>query len=185
LISAQEPQILVLDEPTNHLDIDSRDALILAINRFPGAVLLISHDRSLIELTADRLWLVAGGRVVPYDGDLEDYHQSLLAGRADDAAPLAGPEPANPKRAQRQRGAALRAELAPLRQTARAAERDLERLSAEQKTLAARLADGATYRLSGSEVEALLKREAELKVRIAAAERRWLEAAEALERVQT
>ena len=174
----------MLDEPTNHLDIDSRDALILAINRFPGAVLLISHDRSLIELTADRLWLVADGRVRPYDGDLEDYHQSLLAGRANDPGQAAGAEPSL-KRAQRQRGAALRAELAPLRQTARAAERDLERLSAEQKTLAARLADGATYRLSGAELEGLLKREAELKAAIAAAERRWLEAAEALEDAQT
>jgi ATP-binding cassette, subfamily F, member 3 len=184
LISALEPQILVLDEPTNHLDIDSRDALVLAINRFPGAVLLISHDRSLIELTADRLWLVADGRVRPYDGDLEDYHQSLLALRANGPGQAAGAEPSL-KRAQRQRGAALRAELAPLRQTARAAERDLERLSAEQKTLAARLADGATYRLSGAELEGLLKREAELKAALAAAERRWLEAAEALEDAQT
>ena len=83
LISALEPQILVLDEPTNHLDIDSRAALIEAINEFPGAVLLISHDRHLVELSADRLWLVAGGRVRPFEGDLEDYHQSLAAGPAD------------------------------------------------------------------------------------------------------
>jgi ATP-binding cassette, subfamily F, member 3 len=180
LISAQEPQILVLDEPTNHLDIDSREALILAINQFPGAVLLISHDQNLIELTADRLWLVAGGRVRPYEGDLDDYHQSLLAGPAGERAAAGSGEPSL-KRAQRQRGAALRAELAPLRQTARAAERELEHLTAERSKLAARLADGATYRLSGSEVEALLKREAELKGAIEAAERRWLEAAEALE----
>jgi ATP-binding cassette subfamily F protein 3 len=181
LISAQEPQILVLDEPTNHLDIDSRAALIEAVNEFPGAVLLISHDRHLIELTADRLWLVAGGRVRPFDGDLEDYHQSLVAGPANDRSKAAEPEPSL-KRAQRQRGAALRAELAPLRQAAREAERELERLTAERTRLAARLADGATYQLPGDELEGLLKRQAALSAAIETAEHRWLEAAEALER---
>jgi ATP-binding cassette subfamily F protein 3 len=184
LISAAEPQILLLDEPTNHLDIDSRTALIEAINEFPGAVLLISHDRHLIELTADRLWLVAGGRVRPYDGDLDDYHKSLLGGPADARAPTSGPEP-GPKRAQRQRSAALRAELAPLRQAARAAERELEQLTAEQRRLATKLADGTTYQRPGDELEGLLKREAELKAAIVAAEQRWLEAAETLEQAQT
>ena len=183
LISALEPQILVLDEPTNHLDIDSRDALIAAVNEFPGAVLLISHDRNLIELTADRLWLVAAGRVRPYDGDLADYHRSLLAGPADERPAATGAEPSL-KRAQRQRGAALRAEVAPLRQAASAAERELERLSAAQAKLAARLADGATYELSGDEIAALIKRAAGLKAAIAAAEHRWLAAAEALERAR-
>jgi ATP-binding cassette subfamily F protein 3 len=143
-------------------------------------VLLISHDRNLIELTADRLWLVAERRVRPFDGDLEDYHQSLLAGPANDRSAASSAEPSL-KRAQRQRGAALRAELAPLRQAASAAERELERLSAAQAKLAARLADGATYELSGDEIAALIKREAELKAAIAAAEQRWLAAAEALQ----
>jgi ATP-binding cassette subfamily F protein 3 len=180
LMSAREPQILVLDEPTNHLDIDSRTALIEAINEFPGAVLLISHDRHLIELCADRLWLVAGGRVRPFEGDLEDYHQSLLAGPASDRSPPSNAA-SNLRRAQRQRGAALRAELAPLRQAAKTAERELERLTTEQSRLAAKLADGATYRRPGDELEGLLKREAELKAAIVAAEQRWLAAAEALE----
>jgi ATP-binding cassette subfamily F protein 3 len=183
LISALEPQILVLDEPTNHLDIDSRDALILAINQFPGAVLLISHDQNLIELTADRLWLVAGGRVRPFDGDLEDYHRSLLAGPANERAAPQSAEPSL-KRAERRRSAALRAELAPLRQAASVAERELERLSADRAALAARLAEGKTYQLPGEEVEALLKREAELQAAIAAAEQCWLAAAEALERAR-
>ena len=143
-------------------------------------MLLISHDRHLIELTADRLWLVADGRVRPYDGDLDDYHKSLLGGPPDGRAPALGPEP-SPKRAQRQRSAALRAELAPLRQAARAAERELELLTAEQTRLAAELADGTTYRRPGDELAGLLKREAELKAAIATAEQRWLEAAEALE----
>jgi ATP-binding cassette subfamily F protein 3 len=118
--------------------------------------------------------------VRPYDGDLDDYHKSLFGGPAAERPAPEGEQP-NLKRAQRQRGAARRAELAPLQQTARAAERELERLTAEHGRLAARLADGATYQRSGEELEGLLKRQAELKGAIAAAEQRWLEAAEALE----
>ena len=184
LISAEAPQFLVLDEPTNHLDIDARDALIEAINGFAGAVLLISHDPHLIELTADQLWLVEGGRVRPYDGDLDDYRRALLGRGA--AGATAGPATAgNSRRAERQRQAEVRARLAPLRQQAKAAERELERLTAERAALAARLADGATYERAGDEIAALIKREAELKAAIEAAEHRWLAAEEALERTQT
>ena len=148
LISAEAPQFLVLDEPTNHLDIDARDALIEAINGFAGAVLLISHDPHLIELTADQLWLVEGGRVQPYDGDLADYRHALLGRSA--AGATAGPASGgNSRRAERQRQAEVRARLAPLRQQAKAAERELERLTAERAALAARLADGATYERAG------------------------------------
>jgi ATP-binding cassette, subfamily F, member 3 len=183
LISAEAPQFLVLDEPTNHLDIDSRDALTEAINDFPGAVLLISHDPHLIELTADQLWLVEGGRVRPFDGDLEDYRRALL-NRRSDSSPAGAAVAGNARRAERQRQADVRARTAPLRQAARTAERELERLSAERAALATRLADGATYELSGDEIAALIKREAELKTAIEAAEHRWLAAAEALERAR-
>jgi ATP-binding cassette subfamily F protein 3 len=180
LISAEAPQFLVLDEPTNHLDIDARDALIEAINGFAGAVLLISHDPHLIEVTADRLWLVEGGRVRPFDGDLEDYRRRLLDRSAPSPSAAAAPA-GNSRRAERQRQAEARARLAPLREAARAAERELERLGAAHAALAAKLADGATYDLSGDEIAALMKGEAELKAAIEAAERRWLAAAEALE----
>jgi ATP-binding cassette subfamily F protein 3 len=183
LISAEAPQLLVLDEPTNHLDIDSRDALTQALNDFPGAVLLISHDPHLIELTADWLWLVEGGRVRPFEGDLDDYRRMLL-GRGGDGPRVAEATGGNARRAERQRQAEARARLAPLRQTAKAAERELERLSAERTALAARLADGATYERTGDEIAALIKREAELKAAIEAAEHRWLAAAEALERAR-
>ncbi|MFO1187618.1 MAG: ATP-binding cassette domain-containing protein [Alphaproteobacteria bacterium] len=73
------PHLLILDEPTNHLDIESRTALIEGLNAYEGAVILISHDRHLLEACADRLWLVASGTVSPYDGDIEDYRQSLIA----------------------------------------------------------------------------------------------------------
>ena len=77
------PNLFILDEPTNHLDIDSRESLIHALNDFPGAVILISHDRHLIEATADRLWLVKDGAVNPYDGDLDDY-KTLVTGVSGD-----------------------------------------------------------------------------------------------------
>ena len=76
------PQLIILDEPTNHLDIDSRGALIEAINDYPGAVILVSHDRYLLEACADRLWLVQGGKVAPFDGDLDDYRRMVLAGES-------------------------------------------------------------------------------------------------------
>jgi len=178
LMSALAPQILILDEPTNHLDVDSRDALVEAINDFAGAVILISHDRHLIELTADRLWLVAEGQVRPFDGDIDSYRQGLL-GRARGNGADAGD-----RRSERQRGAGQRQRLVPLRQAARQAERDLERLTRDRSALAARLASAETYRLPGAEIEALARRGADLEAAIAAAEARWLEAEQELEQAQ-
>ncbi len=81
LMSRDKPNILLLDEPTNHLDVTSRQALVQAINAFEGAVIIVSHDPHIIGLTADRFWLVDGGGVRPYDGDLEDYRAMLLGRR--------------------------------------------------------------------------------------------------------
>jgi ATP-binding cassette subfamily F protein 3 len=78
LATFDAPNLIILDEPTNHLDIDSRAALIRALNDFPGAVILISHDRHLIEATVDRLWIVRDGTVSSFDGDLEDYRQEVV-----------------------------------------------------------------------------------------------------------
>jgi ATP-binding cassette subfamily F protein 3 len=75
------PNMIILDEPTNHLDIDSRAALAEAINEFPGAVIMVSHDRYLIEACADQLWVVADRTVTPYDGDLDDYRRAVLSAR--------------------------------------------------------------------------------------------------------
>ena len=75
------PNMIILDEPTNHLDIDSRAALAEAINEFPGAVIMVSHDRYLIEACADRLWVVADGTVTSFDGDLDEYSRAVLSAR--------------------------------------------------------------------------------------------------------
>ncbi|WP_339864310.1 ABC-F family ATP-binding cassette domain-containing protein [Paremcibacter congregatus] len=82
LMSLNAPHILILDEPTNHLDVESREALIHAINGYEGAVIMISHDRHLIEACADRLWLVNEGTVTSYDGDMEDYKKLTLQSRS-------------------------------------------------------------------------------------------------------
>ncbi len=78
MVAMAAPHLLILDEPTNHLDIDSRRALLDALNDYRGAVILITHDRSLMELVADRLWLAADGTVAPYEGDMDDYAQLVL-----------------------------------------------------------------------------------------------------------
>ena len=78
MVAMEAPHLLILDEPTNHLDIDSRRALLDALNDYDGAVILITHDRSLMELVADRLWLAADGTITPFDGDMEDYAKFVL-----------------------------------------------------------------------------------------------------------
>src|SRR4051795_7977049 len=94
LATFEGAHLLILDEPTNHLDIDSRAALIEAINSYPGAVILVSHDRYLIEACADRLWLVGNGAVTPFEGDLDDYRRFVLgSGDADARKAMSDPMP--------------------------------------------------------------------------------------------
>ena len=177
LMSALAPQILILDEPTNHLDVDSRDALVEAINDFAGAVILISHDRHLIELTADRLWLVADGRVRPFDGDIDSYRQGLL-GRARGN----GADEAQTQRPPARRRAAQR--LAPLRQAARQASASSSGLTRDRSALAARLTSAATYRLPGAEIEALARRGADSRPRSPPPRRAGSRPQQALEQAQ-
>src|SRR5450432_927014 len=125
LATLDKPNLLILDEPTNHLDIDARGELLNALNDFDGAVILVSHDRRLIEATADRLLLVADGKVAPFEGDLDDYRKFLLTG---DNAPTRRPEsknepeaPAN-KDVARRNNAEKRQTLKPLKDKVDAAE---------------------------------------------------------------
>ena len=90
LVAMGAPHLLILDEPTNHLDIDSRRALLDALNDYQGAVILVTHDRSLMELVADRLWLAADGSVAPFEGDMDDYARFVMDRARAGAAPSQG-----------------------------------------------------------------------------------------------
>ncbi|WP_339681784.1 ABC-F family ATP-binding cassette domain-containing protein [uncultured Hyphomonas sp.] len=177
LMSSAAPHILILDEPTSHLDIDSREALIYALNEFPGAVLLITHDVYLAEATADRLWLVNNGRAAPYDGDLADYRALVMKADRDDtkgAKPAKQAKPAAPKEISPEE----KKRLSALKKTARDAEDRLEKANAAIAKIDAKLAHGNP---PPSELEKLLKDRATHAAKADTAETEWMEAAEALE----
>ena len=174
--------MLILDEPTNHLDIDSRAALIEAINDYPGAVILVSHDRHLLDACADRLWLVADGKVTTFDGDLDDYRRRVLSdrdGRGD------GPRRARRKAAaqcrQRKSNGERRAAAKPLRQRVERAEAEITRLTREIEKLDAALADGGLFTRDPAKAAAIARTRAENARALAKAEEDWLAAGAALE----
>jgi ATP-binding cassette subfamily F protein 3 len=187
LMSYAAPHIMILDEPTNHLDVDAREALVQAINEYEGAVILISHDRHLVELTADRLWLVEGGLVEPYEGDLEDYRRMLLDRRRGGEARAKGNGKSKGREEKRATEAPApakpRVPTGPLRKAAEAAEKAMARLTAEKAAVEARLADPKVYEGSHAELGALLERQTEVAARLTEAEAAWLEAQEKLESV--
>ena len=188
LMSREAPQMLLLDEPTNHLDVDSRQAVVEALNAYEGAVVLVTHDPDLIGLVADRLWLVVDGTCRPFDGDLEDYRRLVLEQRKAERARAAserpdpgdGASPANRKELRRA-SADARAQLAPLRRKVRDSEALIEKLSRDKTALEAKLADPALYAEASSELTALNKSLSEIDRRLADAESAWLDAQEALE----
>ena len=177
LATRDAPQLLILDEPTNHLDIDARDALVKALGDFEGAVLLITHDPHLVELVADRLWLVGDGTVRPYDGDMDDY-RALLVERA---RPQAKADTTT-RRDDRRERAEARLAVAPLRKQAKDAEARLAKLTAERATIEAKLADPRLYAPGRvAEVTAANARLAAIRREADTVEMAWLEAEEALE----
>ncbi|MBR9973119.1 ABC-F family ATP-binding cassette domain-containing protein [Magnetospirillum sulfuroxidans] len=184
LMSRDAPHLMILDEPTNHLDIDSREALVAALNAYEGAVVLVSHDPHLVELVADRLWLVADGKVAPFDGDLADYRKFLLD-QARDARRGGGGGGERPSAATRKNdrraAAEARAQTAPLRKKVQDAEKRLEKLNQDKTKLAAKLADPKLYSGPGETVTALQKELANLEREIADTESLWLEVHEQLE----
>jgi len=173
---------LILDEPTNHLDIETREALVEAINDFPGAVVLVSHDWHLVGLVADRLWLVADGTVQAFDGDLEDYERRILEGPGTGEGARAGEQEPNSRRAARRLAAERRKELEPLRQRARKAEDIIARLTKEREALDRTLAQPNGSGGNGFAPADALKRRAELVRMIERAEGDWLAAEQAIER---
>lgn len=177
----EKPQILLLDEPTNHLDIDSREALAHAINEYDGAVILISHDRHLVEACVDRLWIVEKGGVNRFDGDLADYRAHLLKERAGDRAEKRGAKVQDTKKAARQNAADARLKLAPYRRAVEKAEAQVEKLEAEKNKIDKILADPRLYEPGHEDKVALATRKAaEVAAKLADAEAAWMDAEEAL-----
>jgi len=180
LITRDAPHMLILDEPTNHLDVDAREALIQALNAYQGAVVVVSHDRHMLETTADRLVLVDGGTAREYDGSLDDYIKLVLSGDAKDGN-KAGKK-ANKKEDRRLAAEAREREQA-LRKDAKAAEAEIAKLGAEKSAI-----DHAMFAPSDARADLakltmgeLMKLRAEVAAKLEAAEARWLAASEALE----
>lgn len=183
-----QPNLLLLDEPTNHLDLDMCHALTVALQEYEGAMLLISHDRHLIRNTADQLYLVDGGVVNEFNGDLDDYREFLLGRTAKEN--LAGLEqsqlkstpPLIDKKQRRQDAAEQRAKRGPLNKKITRLERKMESNKKTMQALEARLSDGSMYEEENKQtLKELLTEQAEVARDNEQLEEQWLEAQEALE----
>jgi ATP-binding cassette subfamily F protein 3 len=178
LITREAPHLLILDEPTNHLDVDAREALVQALNDYEGAVILISHDRHMVELTADRLVLVDEGTASDYPGSIEDYIDFVL-GRNQPKAP-------REQRSKKDRRADARSrdEVRQARNVIREIERLIERLQSEISAVEQALIDPSTAPsgLSGEATGDLARRRTALVRDLEAAEAQWIEAQDSLER---
>jgi ATP-binding cassette, subfamily F, member 3 len=179
------PHLMILDEPTNHLDVDAREALVRALNDYAGAVLIISHDRHLLDACADRLWIVRDGTVRSYEGDIDQYRAQCLAERgADpDAGPGKGKAGAGRPTAQnaRRQAAQSRADLAPLKKALTTAEAEVEHLTKRIEAIDRDLAEGALYQRAPARAQALARERGGLLRARSEAEARWLAADEAYE----
>jgi ATP-binding cassette subfamily F protein 3 len=182
LVAMEAPHLLILDEPTNHLDIDSRRALLDALNDYEGAVILITHDRSLMELVADRLWLAADGRIEPFDGDMEDY-AALVLDRARQAArsptqvrdepePVAAPPPPPPK---------AKVPTGPARRRAENAEAALARATDAVAVIDRALMAPDLFTRDPDRAATLGRQRAAAQKVLDAAEQEWMDAVEAYE----
>ncbi len=190
LLVRQKPNLLLLDEPTNHLDIEMREALAEALQDYDGALVVVAHDRHLLRATTDTLWLVAEGRVAPFDGDLDDYRDWVLASRRAAVASSARAEARTPdRREQRRLEAAARqqryARKKPLLDELNAVEGAMAALSEEKSALDAWLAGEEAYLPDNREaLKTRIVRQADLTWELARLESEWLRVSEALETIE-
>ncbi|MDG1354369.1 MAG: ABC-F family ATP-binding cassette domain-containing protein [Sulfitobacter sp.] len=179
LATLDAPHLLILDEPTNHLDIESREALVEALTRYSGAVILVSHDMHLLSMVADRLWLVSDGTVKPYEDDLEAYRKMLLTVEkpvSKNARPKV--EAPKEKKASREDILAFKAEV-------RTSEARVAKINDMRDKLAKKLADPALYEKDKvGELEVWNKKYAEVMQALERAEGLWMGALEKLEKAQ-
>ncbi len=187
MITSHSPNVLILDEPTNHLDIDAREALISALNDYSGAVILISHDRRLLELTVDRLWLVADGTVRPFDGDLSDYEKWLRGLSRNNQGQEQNTDDGHAagrgnRKETRRLAAAVRQRTADIRKAVRDAERALDKLMKERDDIIENLSQSTFYETNSTQdIKNIILRKEHLDREIGAAEDTWLQAVATLE----
>ena len=168
IITFNGPGMMILDEPTNHLDIDSRDALVHALNDYEGAVLIISHDRHLIEATCDTLWIAEGGTIRELDEDLDSYQRNITSTKE----PKGGGK--GERKLNKQEAAARRAEIAPLKNSIKDAETKIARLKVEIDKINAQLEDPKVYNGAPERVIALGKDKARFAADLETTEEQWL-----------
>ena len=185
LIASGHPHLMILDEPTNHLDIDSRDALIEALNAYRGAVLLITHDAHIAEAVADRLWEVRGGAVNAFEGDLTDYRERVLAASKPGAQGEAARKVPVVSQADKRKAAAeQRKALQPLRSKVRDAEKRSDDARFLIQDIDRELAEPGLFERDTARAAALSQRRARAEEAMARAEEDWLVASEAYEAAQ-
>ena len=182
LITRDAPHLLILDEPTNHLDVDSREALVQALNAYQGAVVLVSHDRHMLELVADRLVLVDNGTAQEYEGTIEDYTDFVL-GKNGGVSPSGGDAPKVDRKAQKRASAEWRERQKTLKNAVSQAERTMAALNTERGRIDQALFDpktaiGAEAKLTTSQ---LMVKRAEVEKKLEQAEQVWMEAGALLE----
>ncbi len=187
LIVLEKPQLLLLDEPTNHLDLEMRQALVLALQDFDGAIILIAHDRYLLESCVDEFYLVANGRVTDFDGDIDDYQQWLNDDKKQTVkANKVVSEPQIDKKQQRKEQAELRKKASPLRKQADKFEKLVQKGQNELSEVEARLADSEIYQAEHkAELTTLLKQQAKLTQAIEEHEMEWLDLEEQIEEIMS
>jgi len=179
LITFGGPGMMILDEPTNHLDIDSRDALVHALNDYEGAVLIISHDRHLIESTCDTLWIAENGTIRELDEDLDSYQRSITSAKDGKGGGTKAERKANKAEA-----AARRAEIAPIKTSIKDAETRIARLKTEISKVETQLDDPKVYNGAPDKVIALGKDKARFAADLEATEEQWLALSAQLEEAE-
>ena len=192
LIAFDGPHLLILDEPTNHLDIDSRQMLVEALNSYNGAVILISHDRHLVEASVERLWIVKHGRVLPYDGDMDSYRKEVLKGNRkqkpsepgaesveeialqSEAQPAQSPQPALNKQQMRREKAERRKALEPLKQKIRQAEKEIAQLNAKLVDIEKQLSAPGLFQENPARGEQLGQTRSAIEKKVEKLEESWM-----------
>ena len=185
LTTLDKPNLLILDEPTNHLDIDARNELLTALNDFDGAVILVSHDRRLVEATADTLLLVSDGHVKPFDGDLDDYRKFLLTGDNRPTRKTVEPEAKPKKEDVRRANAGKRHNLKPLKDKIDAAESQIAALNVDIAKLDKALSDPLLFTRDPAKGSAVSKKRADAARKLDAAEKSWVAAQEEYDAAMT